>query len=207
MTMVIDTRSRRERKKAATRQRILAAAIDLFSARGLEAPTVDDIAAAADIGKGTIYNYFETKEDIVVAFMVELERKLQAKVPRLAESRASTAAILTSFVHHHLRLKEPYLAFVRVFLAQMFARRDSLLPYIKEMQTVIDPPLEQLFRRLQERGRVRADAPVDQLVLAFKTIQLGLTGLWAIEGPPWREIRRVVKRQMQWFCEGVEVRR
>lgn len=59
MTMV---NSRRDRKKIATRSQILAAAIDLFSRRGLDAVTIEEIAAAADVGKGTIYNYFATKE-------------------------------------------------------------------------------------------------------------------------------------------------
>ena len=45
----------------------------LFSRRSLDAVTIDEIAAAADVGKGTIYNYFATKEDIVVAFMADLE--------------------------------------------------------------------------------------------------------------------------------------
>jgi len=68
--------SRRERKKIAARAQILSAAIDLFSRRGLDAVTMDEIAAAADVGKGTIYNYFATKEDIVVAFMADLEARL-----------------------------------------------------------------------------------------------------------------------------------
>ena len=73
MTMV---ESRRERKKIAARAQILSTAIDLFSRRGLDAVTIDEIAAAADVGKGTIYNYFATKEDIVVAFMADLEARM-----------------------------------------------------------------------------------------------------------------------------------
>ncbi|MGH9627214.1 MAG: TetR/AcrR family transcriptional regulator, partial [Bryobacteraceae bacterium] len=65
MTEVINIpQSRRARKKASTRAQIVAAAIRLFSEQGIDAVTVDQIAAAADVGKGTIYNYFQTKEDI-----------------------------------------------------------------------------------------------------------------------------------------------
>ena len=39
--------------------------------------------ASADVGKGTIYNYFRTKEDIVVAFMADFEREVQARVATL----------------------------------------------------------------------------------------------------------------------------
>ncbi len=71
---------RRERKKAVAREKIMTTGIDLFSKHGIDAVTIDEIADAADIGKGTVYNYFSTKEDIVVAFMAGLEGKIQAKV-------------------------------------------------------------------------------------------------------------------------------
>jgi 16S rRNA (guanine966-N2)-methyltransferase len=54
----------------ATRARIIETAIRIFGKRGLAAPTVEEIAAEAEVGKGTIYNYFATKEEIV-----ELYRK------------------------------------------------------------------------------------------------------------------------------------
>src|SRR5438874_8484314 len=101
---------------------IVAAAVRLFSEHGIEAVTVDEIAAAADVGKGTIYNYFETKEDIVVAFLLHLEHQLQEQVGRLITRRGSLEFILGSFLRFHFQLKEPYHPFVRVFLAQMFSR-------------------------------------------------------------------------------------
>jgi AcrR family transcriptional regulator len=106
MTEVIS--SRRQRKKAAVRARIMAAAIKLFSRHGIDEVTVDQIAEAADTGKGTIYNYFAAKEDIVLAFMADVEGKLQKKVGRLAASDEPLQSILTSFVRFQLRSKRPY---------------------------------------------------------------------------------------------------
>jgi AcrR family transcriptional regulator len=57
--------SRRERKKAERRQAIYETAIKLFTERGFDAVTVDDITEAVDIGKGTFFNYFPTKEHIL----------------------------------------------------------------------------------------------------------------------------------------------
>jgi AcrR family transcriptional regulator len=57
--------SRRERKKTETRQRLLEAAWQLFQDRGYEHTTVAEITEAADVGKGTFFNYFPTKEEIV----------------------------------------------------------------------------------------------------------------------------------------------
>jgi AcrR family transcriptional regulator len=56
---------RRERKKQETRQRLIESAWDLFQERGYDHTTVADITEAADVAKGTFFNYFATKEAIV----------------------------------------------------------------------------------------------------------------------------------------------
>ncbi|MEZ4449089.1 MAG: helix-turn-helix domain-containing protein [Nannocystaceae bacterium] len=57
---------RRESKKRETRQRISDVATELFLARGFEAVTLDEIAAAAKVSKMTIFNYFSRKEDLIL---------------------------------------------------------------------------------------------------------------------------------------------
>lgn len=56
---------RRERKKEETKQKIFLAAIKLFNDKGFQATTVDEIAEAADVSKGTFFNYFPRKEALV----------------------------------------------------------------------------------------------------------------------------------------------
>ena len=205
--MVTDgNNSRRERKHAALRARIVSTAIDLFSRHGFASVTVDHIADVADIGKGTVYNYFQAKEDILVAYMVEIDRKVQAKIPDFEASKKPIDWILSEFLRFQFRLKKPYHQFVRVFLAQMFARTAEILPYMMEMQKAIDPPLEDLFRGLQSRGLVRGDLNIASLIAVFKTIHLGLTAVWAVEGPPFRGTEQILKQEIQLFCEGIKGR-
>jgi AcrR family transcriptional regulator len=59
--------SRRERKKLETRHSLMEAALRLFAEHGYEATTVKDITRAADVAKGTFFNYFETKEAVLPA--------------------------------------------------------------------------------------------------------------------------------------------
>jgi len=207
MTMVMLTQgSRRERKKAAVQAKILETAIDLFSRYGIGEVTVDQIAEAADIGKGTLYNYFETKESVVVAFMVDLERKVQAKVVRLRQSQGNLESILTEFIRFQMRMKRPYHQFVRVFLGQMFTQTNQFLPYMVEMQKAIDPPLQTLFKGLQDRSMISETMPISDLVLVFKTVHLGLTALWAVEGPPFRQTERILAQEIHCFCEGLRAK-
>ncbi len=59
----------RERKKRKTRRLIINTAIELFSARGFDAVTLEDIAAVCDVSRGTVFNYFPYKELMILEFM------------------------------------------------------------------------------------------------------------------------------------------
>lgn len=67
--MTDQTLSRKEREREFRRQEILTAAVELFAEKGFQHTTLDDIAEAAEFGKGTIYNYFQNKEDIYLAIL------------------------------------------------------------------------------------------------------------------------------------------
>jgi AcrR family transcriptional regulator len=195
--------SLRERKKRATRARIIEAAVRIFGERGLEAPTVEEIALAAETGKGTIYNYFRTKEEIVVAFMVGLEERLQEKARKLARRRGSLASILADFALTHLKLKTPYRDFVRVVVTQVALSPPEVRKHFLEIKRLSDPPLVELFTELQARGALRKDVRVEDLVIIFETLQVGFTLIWLNDSPPYHGTRQVVETAFCFFVEGI----
>src|ERR1044071_5308900 len=65
MTAVIASPGRLERRKARTRASIVSAASKLFHERGFEETSIQHIAELADTGVGTLYGYFESKDDIL----------------------------------------------------------------------------------------------------------------------------------------------
>src|SRR3954464_7282289 len=67
----------RESKKRETRQRISDVATQLFYARGFDAVTIEEIAAAANVSKVTVFNYFSRKEDLFLDREAEVQRLLQ----------------------------------------------------------------------------------------------------------------------------------
>jgi len=83
---------RRSRKRLAMRQGISDAATRLFSERGFDNVTVDDIAEAADVGRKTVFNHFPRKEDLFFdrdeEFRETLCEALRQRDPRIAPIEA-----------------------------------------------------------------------------------------------------------------------
>ena len=87
----------RERKKARTRQVIADAAARLFAQRGYEQVAVSDVAREAEVSEQTVYNYFQTKEQLVT----DHDQLVQDELSRLIRTRApgtTPAAAIREFV-------------------------------------------------------------------------------------------------------------
>jgi len=65
------TAERRAREKARRQEQILQAAKEVFFQKGVHRATMDDVAARAEVAKGTLYLYFQSKEDILAHLLLE----------------------------------------------------------------------------------------------------------------------------------------
>lgn len=94
---VISGGNRRERKKEETTLNIIGAAMKLFRKQGFEFTTMEQIADEADIAKGTLYNHFTVKEEIVCAYWQNSVRELipyvEALIKRLPDTRTRLNAL------------------------------------------------------------------------------------------------------------------
>src|ERR1700676_1961070 len=77
---------RRQRRSAELRTRLFRAALDLFAKKGFAETTVEDITSAADVGKGTFFNYFPSKDHLLIAFSDMQLGKLQDAVDNVRHS-------------------------------------------------------------------------------------------------------------------------
>lgn len=83
----------RERKKAATRQRIADAATALFLERGFDQVTISEIADAADVSKVTVFNYFPRKEDIFFDRLPQAEQLFTTAIRDRASDESPLRAL------------------------------------------------------------------------------------------------------------------
>ena len=108
----------KERADAArNRERVLAAAAELFASRGVACVSMDDVAAAAGVGKGTLFRRFGDKAGLAVALLDERERALQQEIltgPPPLGPGAGPVDRLTAFVGAYLDHAVSQLELVRM---------------------------------------------------------------------------------------------
>ncbi len=99
----------RERKKRETRQAISDVATRLFTERGFESVSVNEIAAAANVSKMTVFNYFAHKEDLFFDRGVEdhvlIERALRERGKNVSPLSALQALVHTLVEERHTQVK------------------------------------------------------------------------------------------------------
>src|SRR5271165_4474498 len=88
--------SRLERRSPELRERVFRAALQLFAQKGYSETTVEDITNAADVGKGTFFNYFPSKDHILAAFGQLQIEKLQIA----ADSAPFTKLAIRNFLQN-----------------------------------------------------------------------------------------------------------
>jgi TetR/AcrR family transcriptional regulator len=115
----LTTAARRAREKVQRRQEILAAARDEFFERGFHQPTVDDVAARAEVSKGTIYLYFVSKEEILAHLLLEgLDMLLaQMEATGAANSRLEAEAALRALSNAYLDFCQKHPNYYRLIMA------------------------------------------------------------------------------------------
>ena len=116
----------RERKKEQTRQAIAETARRLFAERGFDAVTVADVARAADVSQGTVFNYFPTKEDLFYGQMEDFEATLVEAVRGRARGESVLAAFRRVMLESSGRLASEDVAEMIASAARLIAASPAL---------------------------------------------------------------------------------
>lgn len=139
------------------------AAADLFRDAGYGAARMEDIAAAADVSVGTLYNYFATKGDLLLAIVsMEVEEVLTTGEAVLADPPADPAQALDTLIGGYYDHSLVYLskAMWRTAMALSIEAPDT--PF-SQRYTALDRLLTDqvcaMVAALQHRGRLRAEVP------------------------------------------------
>jgi AcrR family transcriptional regulator len=170
---------RRERRKDEVRQRLFRAAVHLFGTRGFDATTVEDITRAADVGKGTFFNYFRTKEMLLSDWA-----ELRLDISRGARSEALQTDEPVREVLRRLfskLLEEPTRshAMTRCMLIGLLGS-EPIAGLVQGTAARARQILADIMAAGQKRGEVRRDVAAIDLAQMFQQMFFGFMHLWVL---------------------------
>jgi len=110
--------SRRAREKLRQRQDMLAAALDLFSQKGYHNVSMHEIATQSEFAIGTLYNFFQNKEDLYRALVLEQCDRFEEALAHAMEEPDDEVEKLRNYVRTKSERFRSNLPFVRLFLAE-----------------------------------------------------------------------------------------
>jgi AcrR family transcriptional regulator len=138
---------------------IIQAAIKVFAAKGFERATISDIARAAGVAEGSIYNYFKNKADLLVSIpRQKIEPAVQSITAHLPETATTPEAALTMIAQNLVTTIRDNAFLIRILLSALPSMNQSARE--KYMQTVLMYALaliETYMRELIKQGVLRAD--------------------------------------------------
>lgn len=157
LTMTKKPINRTEKRVAKTKNKLLAAALEVFSEYGVDATTIDDITQRADVGKGTFYRHFSDKAEIMSCLVEQAIEKLIDKL-RSAELAMNLEDALDDVINIHYRFfLEHQEDFILLFQGRLFLKLD------RQITEQMEGPFNRYFEAIENLLSPYASEKMDLL--------------------------------------------
>jgi len=171
---------RRARRRHETLNRLFVAAMELFARKGFATTKVEDITEAADVGKGTFFNYFPSKEHVLAHFAGKQAAKVEHCLGLAKQGDVGTHEVLSSLARDLARVpgKSPEMA--RALVLSLLGNaevRDFILHEMENGRAMI----AEIMKLGQERGELRRDLDPIDMACAFQQSLFGTVLLWSLK--------------------------
>jgi AcrR family transcriptional regulator len=150
-------------RRAATRAQVMDAATTLMAERGFDGTSVDDIAKAARVAKGTIFYNFGNKDQLFLEVMRSCARRMVDRLHAATDGRHGPEA-LDFLVRSQLEATREHPDLVRFFMAELYRSRELWRGELREIREDVVRAARELIVQSQLRGS--ADPDVDPDVAA-----------------------------------------
>jgi AcrR family transcriptional regulator len=161
--------------KVDIRERIIQSGIECFSKYGFDKSRIDDIAQTADLGKGTVYLYFKSKEDLFYAIC---ENNLKVIKEQLSQIFATTKENLLSdaeqFYDNLQKLEKKREEKVFFEIVAESSRNTNLQRILYEQRTKIFGVVKEYLDRQVQQGFFRKDIDTEAIASGLVALYNGL---------------------------------
>ncbi len=190
-----------EQAKRQTRDSILATAARLFLARGFEKTTTRDIADAAGLAAGTLFNYFPSKETLAMSMVAGALSEGRADHRRRRTGREGLEEDLFLFVASGLRRLKP----IRAFIGPVLERSLSPFPR-KSVCPEGEAARKEHLAAVREilRGHGFSAGPDDVAMTLYWSLYLGILACWTRDASPKQaRTQALIDYSLHWFVRVI----
>jgi AcrR family transcriptional regulator len=167
-------KTRTQKRAGRTKRRLKRAALDVFSEKGVDAATVEEITEKADLGKGTLYQHFDDKEQMVVTLVEEAIEHLIERIRSYDDTPETLEEMLEHLLDTHYEFSvESKEEFLLLFQGKLLLKLESEAteeleqPYIRYLEEIENQVAMYLSPRIDPHKIRRLACAVAGFVFGF----------------------------------------
>ncbi|MCO4745395.1 MAG: TetR/AcrR family transcriptional regulator [Proteobacteria bacterium] len=194
-----------QQQKRVVRAKLLASAAQHFAERGLGGANINQISLDAGYAKGTVYNYFDSKEQLF-ATVLALGTDETVRRYRSRAVEGSARAHLLAIAEEDARLVREHEAFMRTLLREMMSPLPSTRVLVEASLRPLIEEVTAVLRAGQAAEEIDAHRPAEELAQVFlSALAMAYVQNWSTEGqaPSWEELPEWV---VSLFLDGARAR-
>ncbi|MGD9124029.1 MAG: TetR/AcrR family transcriptional regulator [Desulfarculaceae bacterium] len=192
-----------DKKQLDKHKRIIQAAVKVFAKNGFYNSKVSEIARAADVADGTIYLYFQNKDDILISLFEEEMARILDRVTKAVEQESDPAKMLERFALAHLKLVEENQELAEII--QVEVRQSS--KFMKEYKNIQFGQYLNLISSIVKRGQAQGVFRPDIKPGVFKRAFFGaldeMSRYWVLAPVKKYSITTAAREISSFFLEGI----
>ncbi len=200
--MVKEKISLREKKALLTRQAISEAGVSLLSRKGYYNVTVDEICEKAGVSKGTFYNYYKSKDEIIWYEYMKLDQYYKdAVAEEMAKKKHAKERLHVFCIAAVTYVSNLGVSNVKTAYQSQLGPDKGFSPISSE-ERPISIIVRQTIEQGQQKGELRKDISVDEMTRTFVTCLRGTVFEWCLTNGKY-DLVTEAKRTCSMLIEGM----
>lgn len=170
--------NKNEEQRIESTGKILSSALDLFVRQGYRATTVESVASAAKLTKGAVYFYFQSKEQVLLSLLDEVEQVVVDPIEDDISSHETALGKMTAFLKGQSKIALNHLKHIHLLVLmslELSGTKTKSEARLKDIYRRMISHVEAIVREGQQSGEFRNDIPVTELA---SVVMAGHNGLF-----------------------------
>ncbi len=208
----MSSEERRKKEKENRKNSILKAARKLFFERGFKSVTVDLIAAKAEVSKGSIYLYFDSKEEIYTQILISANIERHKEIENFIKKEGTASELLQAFAEDYVNFFLENNELFRILMTFMLHADNMNLTEEQNTQLIHTTnenirTFSEILKKGVNSGEFASDLDIRQMQYAVWGLLNGIISLYIYTGAPEKRAERIqsiVRDGINMFIKGIK---